>query len=206
MPSQFRPLARSEGLLSEELDDELLVYDEQRHLACRLNRTAALVWRHADGARSVADLVEVLRSKIELADEDLVLVALDQLVEHELIESGYPARDHDEARMSRRRFIRRVGVVGAAALALPVVESVVAPTAAAAASVTAPGAEACYCPCAFGNCYCHACYCDGPGTGPNSGCETCYCNTCGPCNCDVCRTCDYCGGTCLASPGARRRW
>ena len=38
------------------------------------------------------------------------------------------------ARLSRRRFIRRVGVVGTAALALPVVQSIVAPTPAAAQS------------------------------------------------------------------------
>lgn len=182
MPSAFRPLARNEGLLSEELDDELLVYDRERHTACRLNRTAALVWRHADGERSVAELVEVLRGEIELADEDLVLVTLDRLQEHGLIESGFSARDPGEARMSRRRFIRRVGVVGAAALALPVVQSVVAPSAAAAQSLCSCGeGEACKCPCAFGNCsvYCAIpCYCE-------CACEECSCDTCGPCYCLV---------------------
>ena len=54
---KIRPLARTTDLVTEELDDELLVYDEQRDVACSLNRSAALVWRHSNGKRTVADLV-----------------------------------------------------------------------------------------------------------------------------------------------------
>jgi hypothetical protein len=166
------------GLLPEELDDELLVYDEQRHTACRLNRTAALVWQHADGERSIAQLVELLQVEVESADEDLVLVTLDRLYEQGLIESGYAGRDPDEARLSRRRFIRKVGVVGTAALALPVVQNVVAPTAAAAQSVC-QCREACYCPCHPPS-GCYPCYC-------SCACETCVGKTCaGSCACDYC--------------------
>jgi DNA-binding transcriptional ArsR family regulator len=159
MPARIKPLARTENLLTEELDDELLVYDEHQQLACRLNRTAALVWRSADGKRTVADLVEVLREEVELADEDLVMVTLDRLEENGLIEAGYTRRDADDARVSRRRFIRRIGVVGTAALALPVVQSIVAPTPAAAQSGT--------CEC---KCYCFECGCV----------DECYCE---PCDC-----------------------
>ena len=135
----IRPVARVEGLLTEQLDDELLVYDEQQHLACRLNRTAALVWQSSDGQRTVQDLVEVLRDELgEVADEDLVMVTLDRLSQHDLIDSGYAPRDADTAGVSRRRFIRRVGVAGTAALALPVVQSIIAPTPAAAQSPPPP--------------------------------------------------------------------
>src|SRR5581483_1616438 len=117
MPKPMRPLARTADLLTEELDDELLVYDQDRDTACRLNATAAIVWRSADGERTIDELVEVLRGELgDVADEDLVLVTLDRLEEQGLIESGYAARDVDTARLSRRRFIRRVGVVGSAAL------------------------------------------------------------------------------------------
>lgn len=142
MSTPFRPCSRTDGLLTEQLDDELLVYNDDNHQATRLNQTAALVWRHADGTRSIADLVEALRPQIDLADEDLVLVTLDQLYEHGLIASGYAPRPADQMRLSRRRFIRRVGVVGTAAVALPVVTSIVAPIASAAAST----------------CYCYGCY------------------------------------------------
>lgn len=171
--SSPKPLARTSNMLTEELDDELLVYDESQQTASRLNRTAALVWRGADGQRTVTDLVELLHGELgELADEDLVMVTLDRLEEQGLIESGYVRRDPDVARMSRRRFIRRVGVVGSAALALPVVQGIVAPTPAAAASM------------------CHICY---PGCKCPCTCEGCF----GPCS--YCTYCSYCSyGYCIA--------
>jgi len=130
----FRPLARAD-LLTEEVEDEMLVYDEEHDLACRLNRTAAVTWRACDGERSVSDLVGVLAEEVgDLADEDLVLVTLDSLAEQGLIESGYEQREVTASKLSRRRFIRRVGVVSAAAAALPLVQSIVAPVPAAAVS------------------------------------------------------------------------
>jgi len=132
---EIRPVARIEGLLTEEVDGELLVYDGERDVACRLNSTAALVWRSSDGERTVADLVAVLSEELgEVADEDMVMVALDTLAEHGLIENGHEPREATASRLSRRRFLRRVGVVGAAAVAMPVVHSIVVPTPAAAAS------------------------------------------------------------------------
>ena len=62
------------------------------------------------------------------------MVALDNLSKSGLLQSGYEARDSNAVRLTRRRFIRRVGVVGAAAMAVPVVHSLVVPPAAAAAS------------------------------------------------------------------------
>ena len=119
----------------QELDDELLVYDRERDVASRLNRSAAIVWRSSDGTRTVADLVAVLAEELgALADEDMVMVALDNLGKNGLLESGYEARDSTAVRLTRRRFIRRVGVVGAAAMTLPVVHSLVVPPAAAAVS------------------------------------------------------------------------
>jgi hypothetical protein len=136
-----RPLARREGLVVQELDDELLVYDRERDVASRLNRSAALVWQHCDGTRTVADLAAVLAEELgEVADEDLVVVALDNLSQNGLLASGYEQRDATAVRLTRRRFIRRVGVVGAAAMTVPVVHSLVVPPAAAAASGSYPPA------------------------------------------------------------------
>jgi len=123
--------------LHSELYPEFTALLTDIGLACRLNRTAAVVWKHCDGDHDVSELVEVLRDEIgELADEDLVMITLDQLQEQGLLASGHGSRDVTTARESRRRFIRRVGVVGAAALALPVVQSIVAPPARAAASTS----------------------------------------------------------------------
>ena len=67
------PLARSEGLLVEELGDETLVYDRESHEAHCLNRSAALVWRHCDGTTTVADMVSLLQQELDIpADESMV--------------------------------------------------------------------------------------------------------------------------------------
>jgi hypothetical protein len=124
------PRARESQLLVEELEDELLVYDLAADRAHRLNETAAAIFRHADGNRSIADLVDVLSEQVGvLADEDLVLITLDGLAAASLVED-YEPRATKDARLSRRRFIARVGAIGAAATVLPVVHSIIAPTAA----------------------------------------------------------------------------
>lgn len=122
------PRARTEGLTVEPLDDDLLVYDLDRARAHRLNPTAALVWRHADGSRSVSELAAILRRDLDaVADENLVQCSLDRLAAAQLLE-GAAARSSEAARASRREFVRKVGAVGALSLLLPVVTSIAAPT------------------------------------------------------------------------------
>jgi hypothetical protein len=146
---QITPRSRTTELLIEELEGELLVYDLAADRAHRLNATAAAVFRHADGSRSVAELVDILAQQLDVpADEDLVLITLDGLVEAGLVEQ-YEQRPSKDSKASRRRFITRVGAVGAAAASLPVVHSIVAPTVAQAQT------EPC-CPdgiAFYGNCY-----------------------------------------------------
>jgi hypothetical protein len=133
--STYRPLARTEGILTELLDGELLAYDLDGDISTHLNQTAALVWQHCDGRRTIADLQALVTDELgDPADEDVVLMALDTLLEHGLIASGYAERGGAEIALSRRRFFRRVGVTGVAALNAPVVYSLLVPTAAAAVS------------------------------------------------------------------------
>jgi hypothetical protein len=130
-----RPVGRTEGLLTEELDGELLVYDLAGDTAVHLNETAALVWRSCDGHRTVAELATLLaQHQGGPADEDIVLMALDNLADHGLISSGYEERGGAEVALSRRRFFRRAGVAGGTALSAPVVYGALVPTAAAALS------------------------------------------------------------------------
>jgi hypothetical protein len=129
-----RPVARTRNLLTRDVGDEVVVYDTDRNVACRLNRTADVVWRASDGTRTVPELVALLAEEIGMADEDLVMVALDRLQENGLLESGHVPRDGEVERASRRRFVRRAGAVGGAVLALPLVQGVVIPSPAAAQS------------------------------------------------------------------------
>jgi hypothetical protein len=123
-----RPLARTKGLVTEEVEGELLIFDEKHNVATQLNETAALMWRSCDGERTLSDLQEVLTEAHGIAaDEDMVLMALDDLVEHGLIESGYEPRDQGAVELTRRRFFRRAGAVGALALVAPVAYSLAVP-------------------------------------------------------------------------------
>jgi hypothetical protein len=132
----MKPVARRDGLLTRELPDELLVYERDEHRAHCLNRTAAVVFRHADGTRTIADLALLLAPEGErVAAEAVVAETLVRLDEAGLLEGGTPGPG-----WSRREVVRRVGI--GAAILLPAVASVVAPTpaeAAATCTTSCPG-------------------------------------------------------------------
>jgi hypothetical protein len=117
-------------LLSEQLGGETIVFDGERQKAHSLNRSASIVWQHSNGERSVAELATVLGTDLGIEpDELLVEVAVDELTRANLLE---PATNG----VTRRDAVRRLSFAGAAAVALPVVLSIVAPTPAMAASGT----------------------------------------------------------------------
>ena len=124
----MNPRARMEGILAKQVDDDLIVYDISRHHAHHLNRTAAIVWRHANGERSIGDLSVILQLELDrAADEELVWCALDRLSVARLLEEPDP-RSAEATGASRRQFVRKVGLAGALSLFLPVVTSIVVPT------------------------------------------------------------------------------
>jgi hypothetical protein len=142
--SRLKPRARSAGLLVRDLPGELLVYDKDRHQAHCLNRTAALVFRHADGQCTVLELADRLRAETGWpADESLVRSALEQLAGAGLLQADGdlpadvdPAAPFARSSVSRREVLRHVGL-GAVVLA-PVVTSLLVPTPAEAAATCIP--------------------------------------------------------------------
>jgi hypothetical protein len=132
------PRARREGLLMQELPHELLIYDTERHKAHCLNPTAAFIWKHCDGNTSVAEIARRLEKSLKtIVDEDVVWFALSQLEKDHLLEEklAWPAGAN---RISRRELVRRLGI--GAAIAVPIITSIVAPTAAYAGSGPNTGA------------------------------------------------------------------
>ena len=122
------PRARQAGLTSEAVDDEVMIYDLERDQAHRLNRTAAVTFRHCDGRRTVGELAAVLQREVgPSADENLVWLTLERLSAANLLEEPV-SRSADELRTSRRLFVRKVGLIGALSLLLPVVTTIAAPT------------------------------------------------------------------------------
>ncbi len=159
------PRARQDELVVEELPDETLVYDLKRHKAHCLNRTSALVWQHCDGRTTVAEVAALLERQLKIpADEAVVWMALDRLGTAHLLREQVtlPA---ERARYSRREVLRTLRRAAGISLLLPVVESIVAPRAAAQAScvTSCVGIPNCT-PCARGcNRFCCNNSCMGPG-------------------------------------------
>jgi hypothetical protein len=147
---RLTPLARQEGLVIQRLDHEVLVYDLARHRAHCLNRSAAAIWEQCDGQTSVAELVRRLQAALDPAvDAAFVLHGLRQLARRRLLQQPLGRRPE----LSRREVLRRVGA--AAALSLPLVVSILAPTAAEAGSCVGNGAACGSLPC------CALCACIG---------------------------------------------
>jgi len=136
--SMFQPRARERDLIVEELKDETLVYDLETHRAHCLNGSAALVWRQCDGQRSVAEIARNLSREFPAgADDEMVSFALEQLAKFKLLDTRAGKPLHVKTGLSRREMVRRLGL--AAAVSLPLVTSIVAPTPAQAASCTPSG-------------------------------------------------------------------
>lgn len=122
------PEARKDKLLVQQVGDELVVYDQERHKAHRLNRTAAFVWRHCGSQRTAAEVAVLLESELNVpANEELVWWTLNRLDKAHLLQE-HMTRPTEAASISRRQVVRRLGLVGGLAVLLPVVTSIVAPT------------------------------------------------------------------------------
>ena len=131
------PKMREQRLIIDELPDEVLVYDLDRHKAHCLNRTAALVWRRCDGKTRPAEIARRLQSELDQPfKEELVWLALRQLNQINLLAEpvGLPPK---LSGLSRREMVRTLGI--AAAVGVPLVTSIMSPTAVQASTCTPKG-------------------------------------------------------------------
>ena len=131
----MRPKSRSEKLIQRQLDGDLLLYDLDSFKAHSLNPSAALVFELCDGKRSVEELARTVAERLGMDDgAPIVHLALDRLHAAKLLEKGSFAATTKV--ISRRELLK---ALGAAASLLPVVSSLLAPTALSAASTIAVG-------------------------------------------------------------------
>jgi hypothetical protein len=117
--------------LTREFQDELLVYDPERHKAHCLNRTAAVVWLECSGDATVQEIANKLESYFRTSDDALVRLSVAKLGKAGLIERTDAVLDGGEL-LNRREVLRRIRAM--AVVALPLVTSMLIPTPAAAAS------------------------------------------------------------------------
>ena len=132
------PRKREQNLVIDEgLPDELLVYDLDRHKAHCLNQTAALVWKSCDGKSTASEIAVRVSQKLKQEfPEDAVWLALRQLEKLHLLEGSAPLPLRLLG-MSRREMIRNLSI--AAVVTVPVITSILAPTAYAAATCVPAG-------------------------------------------------------------------
>jgi hypothetical protein len=146
--SQLLPQSRKERIIVQDLADELLIYDLDRHTAHCLNQAAAFIWKRCDGQTSITQVVRALKDANAPASEEVIWMAVSQLRHRHLL-AGATALPGGVSKLSRREMIRKAGI--AAAAALPLVTSIIAPSAMQAASCTCvpPTTECCIsgCPC-----------------------------------------------------------
>ena len=158
MNNSQRPIARKNGLVVQEVPDELLVYDLESNKAHCLNQSAAMVWKSCDGKNSVTEIATLVGHEAGNAvTEDFVWLAIDQLNENDLLEKQVEV---NLGGLSRREAIKKIGL--ASMIAVPVIASLVAPQSAMAAS---------------------SCRCVAPSEcAPQAGCaSTANCNGAGVC-------------------------
>ena|ERR1700687_975809 len=142
------PRALTKDLVIRELDDETLVYDTGRDKAHCLNRTAAMVWKQCDGSTTAKQALGSLNRAFSVPlDEDVIWLAVKQLERFQLVESSAKPPS-----VSRRALVLKYAP---AALALPVIMSITAPTPAIVASCLHGGV-----PCSMGSQCCSG-VCDG---------------------------------------------
>ncbi|MBX7173068.1 MAG: PqqD family protein [Pyrinomonadaceae bacterium] len=129
---QNKPLARYENIVVQDLENEILVCDLNDNRVLCLNNTAGEVWKLCDGEKDTSQISEILSKKFRASfTEEMVLLSLDKLNSENLLQSKLSNLGLFRE-SSRRDVIRRIGL--ASMIALPIISSVVMPTALQAAS------------------------------------------------------------------------
>jgi coenzyme PQQ synthesis protein D (PqqD) len=140
-PEPRIPASRSHGLVVEHLADETLIYDLERDEAHHLNPTAATVFALCDGHSSAEQLATKVTERLgQPVSAEAVREAVTQLAERGLL-AEVPAI---EPGVSRREVVRKAAIVGAgAAVAGPIIKTIVAPTPAMAQSRCKSNGQSC---------------------------------------------------------------
>jgi hypothetical protein len=134
------PLARSEDLVTTSSGDELLVFDLRSNQLHHLNPITAATWQAMDGASSLPAILQSVRraTHADVSAESIQLAVV------MLSDAGLLVETVDAPSLlgnqSRRRFLKQAGLAG---VAIPVIASVTAPSAALASSDTDPSTYVC---------------------------------------------------------------
>lgn len=160
------PRARTEKLLEQNFEKEVLIYDLMTDKAYNLNESLSIVYHACSGKQTFDEL----KRKHNFTD-DFIFFALDELKRNNLLVDADQYRS-PFAGISRREVIRKVGLTTAAVL--PIIIGLTAPKAASASS----GEVACVfdapCSCSVPNNTGDGALCGGDLGGTSSGCGSSF--------------------------------
>ena len=120
------PVTRTEDIVIQIIDKEVLIYDLKTNKAYCLNETSNIIFQACCKKTSFDEL-----KRKHKFSEDIIFLALDEFRRENLLAENQ-SYNSPFSGMSRREAIRKVGFASAAAL--PVIAFLVAPTAAMSAS------------------------------------------------------------------------
>ena len=124
-----RPIARTEHLIFEEVQDESVVYNPEQKKAYNLNSTLTWIWRRCNGQSTVQQIAADFGRQFETDNAlEIVVSGLRQLQTSQLVDGMTDLGEMPESTVSRR------SVVTAGSVLLPAMVSVLAPPPAAAKS------------------------------------------------------------------------
>ena len=133
MPTPSIFFARRDGIFSEEINEELLVYDTRCNTAHCLSEAAAIAWRTCEGGASLDEITERLSAR-RVAESRAAAAELRPTPRS----PNSLRRDSSKRRafktrsgVSRRQALRRIAGVGAGAIAGPMIVSAAVPSSAA---------------------------------------------------------------------------
>jgi PqqD family protein of HPr-rel-A system len=118
---------KSKSVATEAVGDGLSVFDHEQKQSYALNATSALVFQHCDGRTSPQQLAELLRRKLNVPPaeaEQLTRLALDELREAGLLQSGVASMPPPAATYSRRAALTSFATLGLSLALMPMIARV----------------------------------------------------------------------------------
>jgi hypothetical protein len=118
---------KSRAVAAEAVGDGLSVFDHEQNQSYALNATSALVFQHCDGRTSPQQLTELLRHKLNVPPaeaEQLTRLALNELQEAGLLQSGVASMPPPTATYSRREALTSFAALGLSLALMPMIARV----------------------------------------------------------------------------------
>lgn len=115
------PKVRNQNIVIQEIGNEIMIYDLEINKAYCLNETSAIVYQNCDGETDFTDL----NSKYDFPNE-IIYLTLDQLQKENLLEKNVQFLSPFKG-LKRREVVKKIGL--GSMIALPVIASIIAPTA-----------------------------------------------------------------------------